>query len=343
MILGGTPGLVHPVVQAPMAGGPSTPELAIAVSEAGGLGFLAAGYRGAGDVRGEIERVRAATDRPFGVNVFVPRVDEVDEHALARFVAGLGPGAGEPLWDDDDWGAKLELLREARVPVLSFTFGCPSAAEVAALRDAGSEVWITVTRVAEARAATAAGADALVVQGVEAGGHQGAWEDGDRVDRLGLLALLRLVAAQTSVPLVAAGGIGDGAGVAAALVAGAGAAQLGTAFMLADEAGTDPALRAALAGDAPTALTRAFSGRTARGIVNGFMREHSGAPVAYPQIHHATAPLRAGARKRGDADGFNLWAGQAYRLARDEPAAAIVARLAADAGAALSRAERTRG
>jgi nitronate monooxygenase len=337
VILDGGAGVAHPVVQAPMAGGPSTPELAIAVSDAGGLGFLAAGYRGAGDVRAEIEQVRAATDRPFGVNVFVPRVDELDEDALARFVDDLGPGAGEARWDDDDWGAKLELLREAGVPVVSFTFGCPSAAEVAALREGGSEVWVTATRVTEARAAVAAGADALVLQGVEAGGHQGAWEDGDHVERLGLLALLRLVAAETGVPLVAAGGIGDGPGVAAALVAGAAAAQLGTAFMLTDEAGTDPALRAALGGHAPTALTRAFSGRTARGIVNGFMLEHAHAPVAYPQIHHATSPLRADARGRGDADGFNLWAGQAYRLARAAPAGEIVERLASDAREAQGR------
>jgi nitronate monooxygenase len=328
-------GLTHPIVQAPMAGGPSTPELAVAVSEVGGLGFLAAGYLGADEVRSEIERVRAATRRPFGVNVFVPREDEVDQAALARFVAGLGPLAGEPRWDDDDWQAKLRMLREARVPVVSFTFGSPPADEVAALREAGSEVWVTVTRVAEARAAVAAGAQALVLQGVEAGGHQGAWEDGDEVERLGVLALLRLVATETDVPLVAAGGIGDGAAVAAVLVAGAAAAQLGTAFMLADEAGTDPALRAALAGDAPTALTRAFSGRTARGIANRFMREHPGAPVAYPQVHHATAPLRADARRGGDSDGFNLWAGQAHRLAREAPAAEIVEQLAADARAAL--------
>jgi nitronate monooxygenase len=328
--------LTHPVVQAPMAGGPSTPELAVAVSEAGGLGFLAAGYRSAADVRSEIERVTGATARPFGVNLFVPRTDPYDADALTRYVAALGPLAGEPRWDDDGWDAKLELLRDAAVPVVSFTFGCPSVDDVAALRGAGSEVWVTVTRVAEARAALAAGAQALVVQGVEAGGHQGSWEDRDDTERLGLLALLRLVATETEAPLVAAGGIADGAAVAAVLVAGASAAQLGSAFMLADEAGTDPALRAAFAGLAPTALTRAFSGRTARGIANRFMREHDRAPAAYPQVHHATAPLRADARRRGDGDGFNLWAGQAYRLARSAPAARIVEGLAADARGALA-------
>src|SRR5256714_8477724 len=174
-----------------MAGGPSTAELAIAVSESGGLGFLAAGYRSAADVRSEIERVRAATERPFGVNVFVPREDEVDEDALRDFVGRLGPLAGEPRWDDDDWQRKLELLREAAVPVVSFTFGPPPNDDVSALRAVGTEVWVTVTSPVEARAATSAGADALVVQGVEARGHQGAWQDTDDTERLGLLALLR--------------------------------------------------------------------------------------------------------------------------------------------------------
>jgi nitronate monooxygenase len=323
-----------------MAGGPSTPELAIAASEAGGLGFLAAGYRSAADVRGQIEQVRARTALPFGVNVFVPRADDVDEDALASFVERLGPDAGEPRWDDDAWEAKLALLRDSPVPVVSFTFGCPADDEIAALREAGSEVWVTVTTPAEGRAATSAGADALIVQGVEAGGHQAAWQDNDELERFGLLALLRLVAAESDLPLVASGGIVDGAAIAAVLVASAAAAQVGTAFMLADEAGTDPALRAALVEDAPTALTRAFSGRTARGIVNRFMREHAGAPIAYPQIHHATTPLRAAARRRSDAGGFNLWAGQAHQLSRAAPAAEIVRELAEGARAALDEARR---
>ena len=183
----------------------------------------------------------------------------------------------------------------------------------------------------EAREAESLGAQALVVQGIEAGGHQGSWEERDDAERLGLIALLRLVAAETDLPLVAAGGIGDGPAVAAVLAAGAAAAQVGTAFMLADEAGTDPALRAAFSREAPTALTRAFSGRTARGIVNRFMREHAGAPRAYPHIHHATTPLRAEARRRGDAEGFNLWAGQGYPLAREAPAREIVETLVEEA------------
>ena len=317
--------LSHPIVLAPLAGGPSTPALAAAVSEAGGLGFLAAGYRKAGAVREEIEAVRAQTRAPFGVNVFVPGARTDDGDALRAYVADLGPEAAAPRFDDDDWEAKLGLLREARIPVVSFTFGCPSREVVGGLRAAGSEVWVTVTDLAEARAARDAGADALVLQGVEAGGHRAAFVDRPGAEGLGLLALLRLVAAaDMRLPLVATGGIGDGAAVAAVLAAGAAAAQLGTAFLLAPEAGTHPAHRRAIASDAPTALTRAFTGRLARGVVNAFMTAHPDAPIAYPEIHHATAPLRAKARERGDADGFNLWAGQAHSLARELPAAEIV-------------------
>jgi nitronate monooxygenase len=186
-------------------------------------------------------------------------------------------------------------------------------------------VWVTITTPGEARAAAAAGASVLVAQGIEAGGHRGGFDD--TAEQLGVLALVRLAAAASNLPIVAAGGIADAAGVAAVLAAGAGAAQVGTAFLLADEAGTHPAHRAALAGDAPTAITRAFSGRRARGIVNRFMREHPDAPSAYPEVHHLTSPLRAAARERGDGEGFNLWAGQAYPLARAEAAAAIAERL----------------
>jgi nitronate monooxygenase len=214
------------------------------------------------------------------------------------------------------------------VPAVSVTFGCPPLCEVRSLQAHGSEVWVTVTSAEEARAARDAGADVLIVQGAEAGGHQGSWVDVDR-ERVPLIALLRLVAAEVDLPLVATGGISDAAGVAACLAAGALAAQVGTAFMLAPEAGTHPAHREALASDAPTAFTRAFTGRLARGIVNRFMEEHSkDAPIAYPQVHHATSPLRAAARSRGDAGGFNLWSGESHRLAVARPAAETVRALA---------------
>jgi nitronate monooxygenase len=334
--------LRHPVVLAPLAGGATTPALVAAVGEAGGIGFIGAGYRTADDLAAQVAAVRALTGAPFGVNVFVPRRDPVDPRALAAYVGSLEPDAarlgvrvGEARDEDDDWRAKIALLTRDPVPVVSFTFACPPADAVRALRDAGAEVWVTVTGAAEARAAAAAGAQALVCQGAEAGGHRGAWDDRDDAESLGLLALLRLVAAATDLPLVAAGGIADGAGVAAVLAAGARAAQMGTAFLRAAEAGTHPAHRAALAGEGRTGLTRAFTGRTARGIVNRFMEEHEAdAVVAYPQVHHATAPLRAAARAAGDAGGFNLWAGQAHALAREAPAAEIVRDLAREAAEA---------
>jgi nitronate monooxygenase len=324
-----------------MAGGPSTVELAVAVSEAGGLGFLAAAYRTADALREEIAGLRALTPAAFGVNLFVPRSDPVDEAALAAYVERLRPlgELGEPRWDDDHWDAKVEVLVAERVPVVSFAFALPSEKALRALRDAGSELWMTVTSVAEARAAVERGFDALVLQGMEAGGHRASLTDIDGAEQLSTVALLRLVASEVDVPLVAAGGIADGPGLAAVLAAGAAAAQVGSAFMLAPEAATNPAHREALADDAPTALTRAFSGRTARGIVNRFMREHeSAAPVAYPQVNHLTSPLRAAARERGDRDGFNLWAGQTHRLARAEPAGEIVRRLSREAAEALERA-----
>jgi nitronate monooxygenase len=321
--------LAHPIVLAPMAGGPSTPDLAVAVSEAGGLGFLAAGYRTAEALGDEIDAVRAATSAPFGVNLFVPGRPARNLEAVRAYVAALGPGAGAPRYDDDGWEAKLAVLREAQVPVASFTSGCPPAEVVGGLRAAGTEVWVTVTSVAEARLARDAGADVLVAQGVEAGGHRASFGDGPEASDLGLLALLRLLAASdVSRPVVATGGIADGAGVAAALAGGATAVQAGTAFLLAPEAGTHPAHRAALGGDRPTGLTRAFTGRLARGIVNRFMIDHPDAPVGYPELHYATAPLRAAARERGDADGFNLWAGQAHALAQERPAAETVRALA---------------
>jgi nitronate monooxygenase len=339
-------GLRHPIVLAPLAGGPSTPALAAAVSDAGGLGFLAAGYRTADATRGAIHELRELTAAPFGVNVFAPTTAAVDAGALAAYLERLQPETrrygvevGVPRNDDDDWEGKLSLASEERVPVVSFTFGCPPPEAIAALRDGGSEVWVTVTDPSEARRARDAGADALVVQGVEAGGHRGGWTDRDDAEGFGLLALLRLVAGEVDLPLVATGGIADGAAIAAVLVAGASAAQLGTAFMLAPEAGTHPAHRAALAGDTPTALTRAFTGRQARSLRNRFLVEHSPEAIAaYPEIHHATSPLRAAARAAGDPDGFNLWAGQAHRLARAAPAGEIVAILAEEARAALRQA-----
>ena len=327
-----------PIVGAPMGGGPSTPALAAAVSEAGGLGFLAGGYKSAADVERELGEVRAATSRPFGVNLFVPARPTVDDEAIETYAASLageaeryGVALGEPRWDDDGWETKLELLARERPAVVSFTFGRPDREVVAWLQEEDVSVWCTVTTPAEARLAAAAGVDALVVQGAEAGGHQSSFDDTDDPP-IALLELVRLVAVATDLPLVAAGGVSDGAGVAAALAAGASAAQIGSALLLTPEAATSAPQRAALAADAPTVLTRAFTGRRARGIANRFIREHEAlAPRGYPQVHHLTAPIRAAARAAGDSDGINLWAGESYRLAEEKPASELVLRWAAEA------------
>ena len=329
-----------------MAGGPSTPALAAAVCDAGGFGFLAAGYRSAEEMREEIAGLRALTSRPFGVNVFVPPSAAADPETVEAYARRLAPLAeqagvelGRPRFDDDEFGAKCALLAVDPPAAVSFTFGCPEEALVDELRGAGAEVWVTVTDAEEAVAAVRAGADALVVQGAEAGGHRGSFIDRlDRVD-YGVLALLQLVREEVGLPLIASGGIVSGAGIAAVLAAGAAAAQLGTAFMLCPEAATSPAHRQALASARPTGLTRAFTGRLARGIVNRLQDEHgAAAPLAYPQVHHVTAPLRAHGRKAGDEALINLWAGEAHALAEARPAAEVVAKLDAEARRALSAA-----
>jgi nitronate monooxygenase len=328
-----------PIVLAPLAGGPSTPELAAAVSDAGGLGFLAGGYLTAEALAGRIATTRRLTTEPFGVNLFVPQ-QPGSPTAIAAYAATLtaearavGAELGPPRPDDDGWAAKVVLLEESAVPVVSFTFGLLGSEVVERLRRAGSEVWVTVTSPAEAHDAAALGVDALVVQGAEAGGHRGGRDD-DPDAAVGLLALLQLVKAAVPLPLIATGGIMTGAAVAAVLALGARAAALGTAFLDCPEAGTAPVHRAALRADGTTALTRAFTGRTARGIRNRFLREHTAAPRAYPEVHHLTAPLRAAARAAGDPELVNLWAGQAYPLLRSMPARALVAVLDAERRAA---------
>lgn len=345
------PSFKHPIIQAPMAGGPSTPALTAAVNNAGGFGFLAAGYKRIETVKAELDRTRELTDRAFGLNLFVPSqpASEKEAAAVQEYRAWLQPetaihGAqlGSPRHDDDAWEEKLALAIAERVPVLSFTFGCPSPEVIARLHEHAIAVWVTVTELHEAQTAAGAGADALMVQGVEAGGHRGTFADQDGEGEVGLLALLRLCA-RVRLPLVAAGGIADGAGVAAVLAAGARAAAIGTAFLRCPEAATSAPFRGALARASQepsrTALTRAFTGRRARGLVNRFLATHSGAaPSAYPEIHYLTQPLRAAAVAAGDSEQINLWAGQANGLAEQRPAAELVEHWAAEAHVALEQA-----
>ncbi len=319
--------MIAPVVLAPLAGGPSTPELAAAVADAGGAGFLGGGYLSPEALEEQLRQARGLTNGVLGVNLFVLREQPVDEDALAAYARELaGEGElGEAQFDDDRLAEKIEVVLASGVEIVSTTFGPPPAELVRQAHAAGIEVWATVATVDDARAVE--GADALVAQGIEAGGHRSAFDDNDTSD-LPLLDLLRALR-PLGLPLVAAGGIADRASADAAREAGAAAVQAGTAFLLCPEAGTNAAHRAALAQKGETALTRAFTGRRARGIVNRFMRDHPDAPSAYPHVHHMTAPLRAAARAAGDTERINLWAGTRFAAARERPAAEVVAELCA--------------
>jgi nitronate monooxygenase len=324
-----------PIIQAPMLGA-STTQMAIAVSQAGGLGSIAAGLSPAAMTEAAAA-VRAATDRPFALNAFVLDPATPDDaqvaHALsllAPYHAALGlPPPQLPARWAEDFAAQFATLRAIAPPVASFTFGCLSAEQVASLHAVGTAVLGTATTVAEARAWAAVGADAVCAQGSEAGGHRGTFLLPAESSLVGTMALVPAICDAVSIPVIAAGGIMDGRGIVAALALGAVAAQLGTAFLLADEAATSAPWRAAItqAGDDPTQLTRAFSGRYARGIENRFMRELRSRErelPAYPIQNALTQTLRAAATKKGEADYLSLWAGQGVRKARAMGSAQLV-------------------
>lgn len=332
--------LTVPLVGAPMAGGPSTPALAAAVSEAGGLGFLAGGYRTAGQLAEEITAARAATGGPIGVNLFVPQPSGADVVLLDEYAELLDPLAeyygvrlGLPRFGDDDcWPEKLQVIADLRPTVVSFTFGAPSPDDIETLRALRILTMVTVTSAYEAGIALGHGAEVLVVQGPKAGGHRGTFAPEVHPGTDSLEDLLSEIGhAHPHVPLVAAGGLGTSADVAAVLRDGVVAAQVGTALLLADEAGTNPTHRAALTNPEfiNTTVTCAFSGRYARGLENDFTRAFEDvAPVGYPEINQMTAPIRAAAVSVDDPHGTSLWAGTAYRSARSAPAAVIIAALA---------------
>lgn len=324
--------LTVPVVCAPMAGGVSTPELVNAVNDAGGLGVLPAGYLTAEAFADRISEVSGTV----ALNLFVPGPDTGSPAALTAYAQTLAGDAerletplGDPRWEDDRWSEKLEVVLDVRPDLVSFTFGLPSASELARLDAAGIATSATVTTLAEAQQAAALGVSMLVAQGPEAGGHRGTVDPladpaTDSLDTL-LSAVVPL-----GLPVVAAGGLGDAADVARVLSAGAVAAQLGTAFLLADEAGTKPTHRAALTDPrfTSTTVTKAFSGRWARGLHNRFIDDHEAdAPLAYPQVHHLTSPLRAAAATAGDPEAVHLWAGTGWQRATPGPAADLVAGL----------------
>lgn len=330
-----------PILIAPMAGGPTTIDLVRAAARAGAFGFLDGGYR-TPDALAEARHHLRGT--PHGVNLFVPEPGpglEAELRAFRRALMPLAEGLGvaaevpEPPLDSDDWYEdKLALLLEDPPAVASFTFGLPSVEVVDALHAAGCAVFASIATVADAEPAVARGVDALIVQGPDAGGHRATLTMADAPGTEPLGELLAGVGERTGLPLVAAGGLTSGDAIRHALDAGAAAVQCGTAFLLADEAGTAPIHRAALqdASFDQTVVTRAFTGRPARGLANAFTRAFEEVvPASYPAVHLMTRPIRRAAASGGDAQHVHLWAGSSWPDAVAEPAERIIAGLWANA------------
>ena len=330
-----------PIVAAPMAGGPSNPRLAAAVTRAGGFPFLAGGYKAPELLGNKIAAVRAS-GAAFGVNLFAHNVTAIDEGVFRRYAEQLQPAAerygidlagARIVEDDDGWRDKIDLLMTDPVPVVSVTFGLLAAADVSALRRAGSRVLVTVTTVDEARAAAQMGVDGVVAQGSNAGGHSGTHDARRQITAMPTAELARAAVALTGLPVVAAGGVDGPAAVRELLAAGATAVAVGTLLLRTDESGASETYKDAL-GDpqfTETIVTRAFTGRPARSLRNAFADRYGAtAPTGYPAIHHLTRDLRVAAATAGDPHNLHLWAGTGYRNAATGPAALVVTNLAAD-------------
>ncbi|PID60588.1 MAG: nitronate monooxygenase [Gammaproteobacteria bacterium] len=338
-------GLLHPIIQAPMAG-VATPELAAAVSQAGGLGSLGLGANTPDAARKAIGATQALTDRPINANCFCharPVIDETHERywlellapAFAEFDAAP-PGELQNLYtsfrDNDEM---LAVLLEARVPVASFHFGVPTPEQIKAMKQAGIFMLGCATSLEEARSIADAGLDAIIAQGIEAGGHRGCFDPGDDVEQLGTLELTRQIATALALPVIAAGGIMDGKDIRAATEAGAVAAQLGTAFVSCPESAADDGYRSAIdaASDKPdtTRLTAAISGRPARCLVNRFTAwadDHAHTmPPAYPRSYAAGKALSAAASACGEYGFGAHWAGMNVGRSRSMPAAELMRQL----------------
>ncbi|GGG71857.1 NAD(P)H-dependent flavin oxidoreductase [Corynebacterium pelargi] len=327
--------LARPIVLAPMAGGPSTPELCAAVCNAGGFGFLASGYLSADELSAQITRTRALTSRPFGVNLFVPGKRHDDTDAWLRYREHLSqlvdaPLPQSPTWSDDDYEEKVAVVVNASVPVVSFTFGNPSREIANSLREQGSLIALHATTAEEVAAAAELG-DVIVVQGKEAGGHRASPLDEAQGANYSTKELLKM-ATEHDLPVIAAGGVATAQDVRELTSLGAVAVQVGTRFLTAEEAGTKSTHRAALLNlERETVLTRAFSGRTARAIRNEWTDALTKfSPSLYPEVHYLTAEARKEANAQGNVEHLNLWAGTGYRSCTQASAEEIVQELCAE-------------
>jgi nitronate monooxygenase len=331
-------GIEHAIVGGPMAG-VNTPELAAAVSNAGGLGSIGCGMMTAEQIEVAVGRIRELTDRPFAVNLFItpqPAVDEAQilrmQAKLARYRGELGLPRGKlPAGFAPDFAEQFDAVLAARVPVFSFTFGALDAPRLQTLKAQGAKVIGTASCVREARQLADLGCDAVVASGIEAGGHRPTFAVPAQAAEIGLFALLPQVAAAVELPVIAAGGVMTAEQIAAALLLGASGVQLGSALLRSPECGASAAYKAALAGieDTSTRLTRAFSGRWARGVANRFMQEvdAAGDIPEYPIQNRLTQDIRAAANAQGRAEYVSLWAGQAAGLSTTDPAGDVVRRL----------------
>lgn len=327
----------YPIIQAPMAGGISTVALAAAVSKNGGLGFLAAGYKTAEALEKEITAMEQAGVL-YGVNIFVPTQKPDQEQEVNAFKALLEKDWDKelelPVWSDDEWEEKLALLKRYKVPVASFTFGCPEKEIIRELQKQGTYIIVTVTDANEARLAQQAGADAVCLQGLEAGGHRASFENTDPADTKPLIELLQKVRKTVELPVIAAGGIMDGRQIKELLQAGAAAVQLGTAFICCEESGANPIYKRALVERqfTNTKLTRAFTGRLARGLENDFMNRYEAvAPAAYPTLHFITQSIRKKALASENAQAMSMWAGQGFKRVRALPVNELMQQLVQEA------------
>src|SRR5713101_116866 len=340
----------YPIIQAPMAGGGDTPRLVAAVSEAGALGSIGAAYLTPQQIAESARAVRSLSSRPFGINLFAPTRSPEGPLDARRAVARVAPHFAElglpapspPSAPANAFPEQLAAALETGASMFSFTFGMLPGESVEAIKRRGLFLAGTATTVEEALALEKAGVDAVVAQGSEAGGHRGSFAGDFEASMVGTIALVPQIADAVRVPVIASGGSMDGRGIAAALALGASAVQMGTAFLTCDEAGIPEVYKQAIltAHEDATRLTRAFSGRPARGIVNRFMDQIDREPEAilpFPLQNALTRPLRTAAAKAGRAEFLSLWAGQGLRMARREPAARLVARLAAETDAAIAR------